>query len=341
MNEKCGRFETLISTSLDGELSPEEADACHAHLSVCADCRRLSERLEGARQVLRSTPEPEAPVGLLEAIRADAEREMEREDAVLTLWSRWRAPALAAVAAAAVLLAAVYLPRMHHVDEVAPVSPATEESAITVADPDRPEEVAVAPEEDEEAYVPSEPEIASVPEETQTAPTPPPTESSAREDVRVEAPHVSVPASVPEVVDEEPTAEPAEVADPSPPELAHASSEAPAARPKTEPVLADSSEMMIAEVPRTTLTGEDAAPLSGPSSLEMEIANSVVARMVVDHYINETMVEAPSTLLAVITDSPPSEFGPLLTEDFENGSFGASFTETIRRVLSETENGLP
>jgi len=72
------------------------------------------------------------------------------------------------------------------------------------------------------------------------------------------------------------------------------------------------------------------------------MATGVVAGMVLDQYVAEHMVESSATMLSVVTDMPTSELGPAIAEEEdETGSFGFSFTDAMRRALTESENDLP
>jgi hypothetical protein len=110
-----------------------------------------------------------------------------------------------------------------------------------------------------------------------------------------------------------------------------------------EPVLSEVERATVVAVgPRTTMEAETELSPARPSELEAEMATGVVAGMVLDQFVAEHMVESSSTLLSVVTDTPTSELGPVITEDEnEPGSFGFSFTDAMRRALTESENQLP
>ena len=70
----CEEYTRLISTRLDGELTPEEAARLDAHLAVCPQCRVLVRELEEMRTAF-AWPEPVQPPvelsrGVLDRIRA-------------------------------------------------------------------------------------------------------------------------------------------------------------------------------------------------------------------------------------------------------------------------------
>lgn len=336
MKQGCDAFETLISSSLDGQLTPEEADACRRHVDSCERCHDLGERMGGVREVLRATPSPEAPQGLLASIKADAEREMRRHDRVAAFWSRWRVSTAIAAAAAAVLLIVVASQQMKGPEQQMPATAAIEQPTVAVAEPEPSVDAAIAEAEVEaeeaQAVVVPEPAIAAAPPVREARPTiaraP---EAASRADAVRE-----------EVAAEVPAAQPEEVAAPTEPKLAFAPPAAGReAEPATEPVLTQPRAALIAEAPRTTLDSEAALAPAGPSPLELELASSVVARMVVDKFIADHMVETPATLLSVVTDTPTSELGRVVTEEVENGGFGLSFTDAMRRALSDKENQLP
>lgn len=331
MNRECAAFETQISSSLDGQSTSAEAEACRRHLEACEHCRALSERMGVAREVLRAIPPPEAPQGLLACIRADSEQELRRHDRVAAFWSRWRAPVVAAVAAAAVLLVVAAPWQVERPDQAVPGIPMTEHPRVIAVDPELPAEPAIVEAEDE-AVTASEAEVTSV------------SPARARR-MEVALTSESGPADdgggVAESA-EEPVLQPDEVPVPVEPELAFAPPRATVeAEPAIGPVLTQPRATLITEAPRMTMDSEPPPAPSGPSSLEVELASSVVARMLVDKFIADHMVETPATLLAVVTDTPTSELGRVVTEETENGNFGLYFTDAMRRALSDEENQLP
>jgi hypothetical protein len=149
-------------------------------------------------------------------------------------------------------------------------------------------------------------------------------------------------------VSPEPTPAPAEVAEPEvetvrEPALASAPVSGEPASAVGEPLMAEADRAtVIAMGPRTTVEDEPTlAPARSPE-LETEMATGVIAEMVLNQYVAEHMVESSSTMLSVVTDTPTSELGPVLAEDEdEPGSFGFSFTDAMRRALTESENQVP
>ncbi len=377
MKPDCSSIEAMLSASLDGELTPDEARACAAHLEACDACRAQHAALVSARAVLRGVPPPQPPPDLLPAIRAAADAEMLGEDAAIALlhampapepppdllpairiavaaqtrrdratqafWGRWRT-ALGVAAAAAVLLAAVFVPRGHepmtaagpHITAVAPETPST------------PAEPVAAPEEVAEAAPVTPNSVALAMASPRRHPS-----SRAVADVRPDrAERPEEPAPVAEEV--APRPEPA--APVGEPALAVAPREAPTA-PSAAPIAPGqiTNGTMLAMAPRTTpahapaetpaspVAEAPASPVAGgPSALETELAAGVVARMVVDSFVAEHLIESAPTLMAVVTDSPTAEVGPVLADESEDSAnFGLNFTESMRRALSQTHNQLP
>ncbi len=95
---------------------------------------------------------------------------------------------------------------------------------------------------------------------------------------------------------------------------------------------------MVAMAPRIA-PGEaaiEAEEPAEPSSLETEVATGVVARMVIDRYIANNVVQSRPTLLALITDTPATEAGPALADEAASDRFNLRFTESMRQVLTGT-----
>lgn len=332
MKPDCGQFETLINASLDGELTPEEERSCRDHLGACAECRSLCEQLELARGVLRASPNPVPPQSLLAAIGADAQAELRSHDQLVTLWGRWRGPAAVAVAAAAVLMvfAGPWHGEQQH-DQPA-FTAATVEEAQQAVETEAPSETLIA---EEPQLLPAEAAVSAEPAAISAEPVRP------RRAERIAA----LPAGAPQPqtpAEETPADDDRGAAVVSGPELAFARRAMTEPAAATTPVMGRQHAAMQAQTPRITMHAEELKPvLSGPSRIELELASGVIARMVVDKFIAEHMVETPATLLAVVTDTPTSELGPVLTEDVDNAEFGLSFTESMRRALTEKENQVP
>jgi hypothetical protein len=117
----CGSVETvaeitceecleLASAYIDDELSPAERDLFEGHVFICAACYRTFRRMQRASDVLRETPAAVAPAGLDARIKAAVAREAAAEPAPNFAWRR-TAAVLGGLAAAAALLAAVFIPR--------------------------------------------------------------------------------------------------------------------------------------------------------------------------------------------------------------------------------------
>ena len=369
MSPDCGDIERLLSASLDGELTPDEARACATHLEACGACREQYAAVASARELLRGMPPPQPPPDLLPAIRAAADAEMLGEDAAIALlhampapepppdllpairtaaaaqmrrdratqafWGRWRTT-VAVAAAAAVVLAAVFVPRGH--EPMPPVGPSI--VAVTPDAPAMPDVALAAPAEAvaQPAATPHAGNSVALavvsPRRSASA-----SEAEVRLD-RAERPDEAAPAaaeSPPVPAPAPPVAEPALAF--APPEARSAPSAAPPIAPGQV-----TNGTMLAMAPRTTPAG---APVAGPvgaqpSALEAELATGVVARMVVDNFVAEHLIESAPTLMAVVTDTPGAELGPVLADDSEDSaSFGLNFTESMRRALSQRHNQLP
>jgi len=99
----------------------------------------------------------------------------------------------------------------------------------------------------------------------------------------------------------------------------------------------------VALTPRTTAADVEMAalPAAAPSALEAEFAAGVVARMMVDKFVSEHLIESSPTLLSVVTDTPAAELGPVLAENGgAAGRFSLCFTQSMRRALLAAGNGL-
>ncbi len=125
-----------------GELSPEQAAACEAHLKACAQCRAS---LEQVKQAQRAVAQADAPAldaarweridaKVLSAARALLE-EAPAEAKVLPLRARWRGPAAVAfaLAAATVLVLVLWRPAPTPVQPPVAVEPPVTTTAPAVA----------------------------------------------------------------------------------------------------------------------------------------------------------------------------------------------------------------
>lgn len=328
-----------LSAFLDGRLGPDEAGAVEERLEASDEYRALHDQMASARRVLRSTPAPEVPEGLLAAIQREAAAEMDR-GAGVSLWERWRVP-IGAVAAAAAVLIAIGAPwQALHRGEVADVPPAPERAAVVAdAATDEPAEMTSDADEAEpvlvaEATVDESEAVGSV------AATAPPVRRVARERVaRPAAPPVQAPVEE-RVASTEEAEVAVEAAAATEPRLAHAPRPAEVHAATSGPVLSEPRRPSAVRLEsRTTIEEKPKFDSGGPSSLEAEMVAGVVAGMVLDQFITEHMLESPAAMLALVTDTPASEFGPRLAgDDHENGSFGFSFTDAMRRALTESED---
>lgn len=70
-SQACGKWETLLADALDGLLEPADEARFTAHKTACPACAALYEEARKGREWLQFlSPEPEAPIGLLERILA-------------------------------------------------------------------------------------------------------------------------------------------------------------------------------------------------------------------------------------------------------------------------------
>lgn len=340
MSHDSAAFEQQLSALLDGRLNAEEAREVQEHLETCDECRMQYEAMASARRLLRATPAPSVPEGLLASIQREVRAEMARS-AGPGIWERWRAPVAGLAAAAAVLLA-VFAPwqALQH-EKQAAVCPLPDDSAMMAESPavetDDAEGEAVSAESAQSAA-----EIAEgVEADVNTAPVAAGARPHSRA-VRTVSPAHGAPES--ELAAATPEEETPAAASPAPqPALASAPPSEQASGASAGPMLSDMDRAtVIALSPRTTIESEPTLAPAGPSELESEMATGVVAGMVLDQFVAEHMVESSATLLSVVTDTPTSELGPVLVdEETEAGSFGFSFTDAMRRALTESENQVP
>lgn len=349
MKDDCVARHVTLSALLDGRLTPAESAECAEHLESCERCRAVYERLSAARSLLRGLAPPEAPAELLPAILAGVERELaderiaveilhslpaprpprellpaimaaaapelRRERVAQAFWGRWRIATVAVAAAAAVLLA-VFVPR-----GLTPGPDGHQALPIVAPGP----EVAVLPAEQPPAAVSAE------------ATEPEPAAASVRRVARRTSSAVTEPAPAAST-----TVPPAPIA-PVEPVLAMApiaaSAEALAAATPIAPG-DPAARTAMGLAPRNTVADTEVGALAvaGPSELQSDLAAGIVARMMVDKFVTEHLIESAPTLLAVVTDTPSSQLGPALAAEGEDAGFGLCFTESMRRALSASEN---
>jgi anti-sigma factor RsiW len=115
----------LLSSLLDGELTPREQEGVRAHLAECVECRRELEFISQARTFVRDLPRVDPPFGFFERMMRPRHR-----------WARTGVAALAGAAAVSVAVMAVAVPREPHVSpHVAQLVNAHTASASTSGDP--------------------------------------------------------------------------------------------------------------------------------------------------------------------------------------------------------------
>lgn len=103
--DPCAAFDEDLSALIDAELAPARRAELESHLEGCARCRARLVSLRRVDELLAATPLPDVSERLREAVtRQGARATPGAERAPARAGSRWLgAPALAAIAAAAVL----------------------------------------------------------------------------------------------------------------------------------------------------------------------------------------------------------------------------------------------
>ncbi len=331
MSHDRDAFELQLSELLDGRLAEDEARAVREHLNSCDECRARYAELTGAMEVLRATPRPPVPPGLLQEIQRTAALEMAAPQP--TIWERWRYSAVVAAAAAAVLLAFLSPWSADRSDAPAGLAPADS----------RP--IAALPQEEAEEALPAVPESAvavEAPLATMAvayAAAPADAERPGRVEPTRGRQSTSPPAAsgAATPASGEAAVPPADSA--SQPALAMAPAPARAGA-ASGPVLGEVAGREQPAMPRITVADEPQPPQ--PSAVEVEMAGGVIAAMLLDQYVAEHMVQSSSAMVSVITDTPATELGPALArDDDEAGSFSVCFTDAMRRALAESENRIP
>lgn len=117
---KCHDFENQLQDWLDGDLHPAQADRLRAHAEACPACAELARDYRALRRDLADLPAPELSPEQAQRLLAGAR-------------PRRRAwPAAATTAAAAMVLAAVFLPFADW-KRVGPAAVTTETADITIS----------------------------------------------------------------------------------------------------------------------------------------------------------------------------------------------------------------
>ena len=83
----CTQAQGLISSNLDGELTPAEQPGLSAHLQACPECRLLEASLRGQRQLFAREARLAAPVGFRTRVVANLASVPARGFAWLRLWA--------------------------------------------------------------------------------------------------------------------------------------------------------------------------------------------------------------------------------------------------------------
>lgn len=106
---ECEKYSEVASAYLDGELSDAQKDELKKHLDSCPECRAMLDEWCAAVEATRDIPEPQGPQW--EAVWAHVESAAARRQASLRLRREvWRAVSVAAVAAAVLVAAYIYVP---------------------------------------------------------------------------------------------------------------------------------------------------------------------------------------------------------------------------------------
>lgn len=328
MKHPGAALEAQLSAMLDGELSAEEAAAVEGHLSSCAQCRGVLAELRGARELLEAMPPVAPPPDLLAAIKRDAATEMARGESVVSVfWLRWRAPVAGLAAAAAVMLAvlAPWQSGDRGSDPAVCIVPGHQPLVAEQAQPVA-GDIAATESETIIAEVTRAPEAGAAMSGVSRGSRAARPSARGRRVVREEAAAGEAETSAPVSAEVEPV-------------LAFAPQNAERASARAAgPVFAEARPVMVAS--RTTIDEDAELEPVGPSPVEAELATGIVARMVLDKYIGEHLVQSSSNMLAVVTETPSAELGTMLADD-DDASFGLCFTDAMRRALTETENRLP
>jgi hypothetical protein len=254
----CDECVEHASAYLDDELDGGLRDAFEAHVFVCEDCFAAYRQMERTAEVLRSTPAASVPAGLQERIVAAVERD--RAGSVFN-WRR-AAKIVGGLAAAAALLAAVFIPRGNDALDTGAPAVAELPSEVTAqpieGQPSPEPMVADAPAEDDATA--SEDTDDAAPEPATTTPTrtriasrarssAPRGTSASRTPDRPRPTRVAAADSAPERAPAEAgdagTAEPPAAAGTQPRPSARTAAEEPAERRDTRPETA--SEPVVAE----------------------------------------------------------------------------------------------
>ncbi|MGC9318889.1 MAG: anti-sigma factor family protein [Armatimonadota bacterium] len=317
MNRECDRVQADLSGLLDGKLTHEEAARCREHLDGCPACRRRYEALAAVRELLRATPDPEPPEGLLSAIRTDAAMELRRP---ATIFERLRAPVLVAAAAAAVI-AVVVLPRLTQPESSPQMAAELPETPAAVESPAAPQDAPAAIEEATGEPEPSSPAPAA----SALALVPP----VRRAPLRGSAARPVSAAERPTGATEEPRVAYADTRN----EATHLDAAGPVA-PRE-----GTGAPLMAAAPRTTRGGAEIAalPAAGTSRMETEVATGVVAGAVVEQFVAENLLEGQPAALAVITDTP-TDLGPVIVDDGRQTSgFALCFTQSMLALSADPD----
>ncbi|GEM_PF-4133843 len=330
MSHDRDAFELQLSELLDGRLAEDEARALREHLDSCDECRARYAELVGALEVLRATPRPTVPPGLLQEIQHAAEAEMAQ--AQPTVWQRWRYTAAGLAAAAAILLAFLSPWSADRPDAPAGHTPA-----------DGPATAVVAEEQAGGLGVPvPDSAVAEAPAAEATvayAAASAPAEGAGRVERVRGRDSTSPPAASGQLTPSRGQSAVALADSASQPALAMAPAPA-RASVASGPVLGEAAGRELAHTPRMTVADEPQEPR--PSDVEVEMAGGVIAAMLLDQYVATNMVQSSAAIVSLITDTPALDYGPALArEDDEAGGFSLCFTDAMRAAFAESENRIP
>lgn len=310
MSHDRDAFELQLSELLDGRLAEDEARALREHLDSCDECRARYAELVGALEVLRATPRPTVPPGLLQEIQHAAEAEMAQ--AQPTVWQRWRYTAAGLAAAG------------HTPADGPATAVVAEEQAGGLGVPVPDSAVAEAPAAE-----------ATVAYAAASAPA----EGAGRVERVRGRDSTSPPAASGQLTPSRGQSAVALADSASQPALAMAPAPA-RASVASGPVLGEAAGRELAHTPRMTVADEPQEPR--PSDVEVEMAGGVIAAMLLDQYVATNMVQSSAAIVSLITDTPALDYGPALArEDDEAGGFSLCFTDAMRAAFAESENRIP
>jgi hypothetical protein len=310
----------MASEYLDDELNEARRDAFEAHVFSCDSCYHAYKQMERTADVLRETPAAAPPADMHQRIMAAVQREAAPEATPAFTWRR-AAKVLGGLAAAAALLAAVFVPRGN--DATPTDQPVIAEApSETMVDSQMPEEPATdtpAAEDDEVAAGADEPvAVTSTPERSPDASARPSSTTTSRATESVTPERRSADATEPQQAPRTRHAdagrsEPAEEAAPSsdrprPSTSAHGTTDPAPRRVRASSASGEQPEP-VRETPEQPREEEnDTTPAPPPS--DAETGETAIAAMPSDSEPADTTESRP----AATTSSEPEVVSTTITE---------------------------